>query len=89
MIAPSMMFGIVFPLYATQRLPNVQYVYLLSAAIISITCAAALGATGWFTYREYRRRVNDLCSEPIMPPVMPEEPDEPDAPGAPEPAPVV
>ena len=61
MVGPVLMFGIVFPLYARQRLPEVQSGYLAVLSVLSIGSAAALVVTGFFTYREYRKRVNDLC----------------------------
>ena len=65
MIGPSLMFGIIFPLYATQRLPDVKSGYLLAASVLAIGSAVSLVGTGYFTYREYRKRVNDLCTEPV------------------------
>lgn len=67
MVAPALMFGIVFPLYAQRRLPDVEPWYLLATSVLSIGSAMALVVTGFFTYKEYRRRVNDLCRpDPAM-----------------------
>ena len=65
MVAPSLLFGILLPLYAQARLSDVGQGYLLATGAAGVLSAAALVATGFYTYREYRHRVNDLCSPPL------------------------
>jgi hypothetical protein len=68
MVAPALMFGIVFPMYAGKRLPEINGGYLTVLSILAIGSAVVLVLTGFFTYREYRRRVNELCTPPAAAP---------------------
>jgi hypothetical protein len=60
MVGPVLMFALVFPLYAQARLSGISTGYLVTIAITSLLSAAALAIGGFFTYREYRNRVNQL-----------------------------
>jgi hypothetical protein len=68
MIAPTALFGLVFPLYARARLVGVAGEYLIAVSIAAMLSAVALGVGGFFTYREYRKRVNELVddSDPVL-----------------------
>lgn len=71
MVAPTFLFGVLLPLYARARLTEVGNAYLWTTAAVAVLSAAALVFAGFFTYREYRRHVNDLSTPPVAAPVVP------------------
>ena len=60
MVGPVLMFALIFPMYAQARLSGISTFYLLAIGMTSLLAAAALAVGGFFTYREYRNRVNQL-----------------------------
>ena len=68
MVAPTFLFGVLLPLYAWARLTETDWRYLIAIFATSMFFSVALVWTGFYTYREYRRRVNDLCTAPVAPP---------------------
>lgn len=70
MIAPTALFGLVFPLYARARLVSVSNEYLIAISIGALLSAVALGMGGFYTYREYRKRVNELVDPDFRDPLI-------------------
>lgn len=70
MIGPTALFGVVFPLYARSRLVGVSNEYLVAISIAAFLSAIALGFGGFYTYREYRKRVNELVDPDFKDPLI-------------------
>jgi hypothetical protein len=60
MVAPTALFGIVFPLYARARLTDIDPTFLLAVSVCSVVAAVGLAIGGYYTYAEYRKRVTEL-----------------------------
>jgi hypothetical protein len=60
MVGPVLMFALLFPLYAHARLAGISNGYLVAIGVTALLSAVALAVGGFFTYREYRNRVNQL-----------------------------
>ena len=60
MVGPVLMFAVIFPLYASTRLAGISTGYLMAIGITALLSAIALAVGGYFTYQEYRSRVNQL-----------------------------
>ncbi len=60
MVMPTLLFGIVFPIYASQKLPEISVTARLAVLVVAVAISAALAIGGFATYKEYRRRVDLL-----------------------------
>jgi hypothetical protein len=60
MVMPTLLFGIVFPLYAGEKLPEIGVMARLVVLVVSVATALGLVVSGFYTYKEYRRRVDLL-----------------------------